>query len=398
MTKTGKKARIASKTARKFGQRKKRPKTAAQSSKKLQQATVSPSSSSTDESQTQPSTSTRDIPSTSSGVTHVASKRKISFFQKEDTSSGTDTGDSEGEGADSEGEGTEVNTPTSEELNLIVNVGCLQTIIGRLACPECHKTLLMVREGGKDFRHGSACYLEVCCRDCGKVSWDFTSKKSGSTHTGFDVNRRIVTTASSCGFSFSQIKRQFALMGMPQPMTLMTITTTPCVLRAHRLGVPSTGHKQAECNHPPHDHPLPADIGEAIKPIYQRLGDPQLLHRCLAGKTQNSNESLHSLLWSICPKERWASLRTVDTALGIAVQKFIQGSTALLNILLELELMQNTRAAEYGEQEDVKRVNKATRRSSQQAQEKRKKIDDIRRRERQAFLACEGPAYGAGEY
>ncbi|KAL8563487.1 hypothetical protein ACOMHN_028624 [Nucella lapillus] len=132
----------------------------------------------------------------------------------------------------------------------------------------------MVREGGKDFRHGSACYLEVCCRDCGKVSWDFTSKKSGSTHTGFDVNRRIV----------------------------------------------------------------------------------------------------------------------------IAVQKFNQGSTALLNILLELELMQNTRAAEYGEQEDVKRVNKATRRSSQQAQEKRKKIDDIRRRERQAFLAREGPAYGAGEY
>ncbi|KAL8591514.1 hypothetical protein ACOMHN_000529 [Nucella lapillus] len=122
---------------------------------------------------------------------------------------------------------------------------------------------------------------------------------------------------------------------------------------------------------PPHDHPLPADIGEAIKPIYQRLGDPQLLHRCLAGKTQNSNESFHSLLWSICPKERWASLRTVDTALGIAVQKFNQGSTALLNILLELELMQNTRAAEYGEQEDVKRVNKATRRSSQQAQEKK---------------------------
>ncbi|KAL8573001.1 hypothetical protein ACOMHN_010431 [Nucella lapillus] len=127
---------------------------------------------------------------------------------------------------------------------------------------------------GKDFRHGSACYLEVCCRDCGKVSWDFTSKKSGSTHTGFDVNRRIV----------------------------------------------------------------------------------------------------------------------------IAVQKFNQGSTALLNILLELELMQNTRAAEYGEQEDVKRVNKATRRSSQQAQEKRKKIDDIRRRECQAFLAREGLAYGAGEY
>ncbi|KAL8568972.1 hypothetical protein ACOMHN_017143 [Nucella lapillus] len=438
----------------------------------------------------------------------------------------------EEEGADSEGEGTEVNTPTSEELNLIVNVGCLQTIIGQLACPACHKTLLMVREGGKDFRHGSACYLEVCCRDCGKVSWDFTSKKSGSTHTGFDVNRRIVTTASSCGFSFSQIKRQFALMGMPQPMSesiwyfykqkihmgvkraadkhlqeaanqirrtyadmniglpndagvlnisvsidgswqkrghsshngVVTVIETMTGLVVDFIALSNycqgceSGPKPEDANYeqwaqdhrskcqknihcssgamemegamkifersvdlhgfrytemlgdgdaktykrvieadpyesypiekldtddnhnhtmcpegpsswcsfnraqasgvqpPPHDHPLPADIGEAIKPIYQRL------------------------------------------ALGIAVQKFNQGSTALLNILLELELMQNTRAAEYGEQEDVKRVNKATRRSSQQAQEKRKKIDDIRRRERQAFLAREGPAYGAGEY
>lgn len=41
----------------------------------------------------------------------------------------------------------------------------------------------------------------------------------------------------------------------------------------------------------PHTKELPAFVGEALKPVYQRLGDPQLLRRCLDGKTQNSNEA-----------------------------------------------------------------------------------------------------------
>ena len=73
--------------------------------------------------------------------------------------------------------------------------------------------------------------------------------------------------------------------------------------------------------------------------MYKRLGDPQLLTRCLAGKTPNSNESFHSLLWRTCPKERWANFRTVDiAALALCVQRFNKGSTALLGVMLELEL------------------------------------------------------------
>ena len=38
----------------------------------------------------------------------------------------------------------------------------------------------------------------------------------------------------------------------------------------------------------PHSKALPRDIAEALLPVYKRLGDPQLLTRCLAAKTQNS--------------------------------------------------------------------------------------------------------------
>ncbi|XP_076449178.1 uncharacterized protein LOC143285666 [Babylonia areolata] len=53
----------------------------------------------------------------------------------------------------------------------------------------------------------------------------------------------------------------------------------------------------------PHTNPLPRDLIDALLPVYNRLGNPQLLHRCLAGKTQNSNECFHSMVWRTCPKE-----------------------------------------------------------------------------------------------
>ena len=37
----------------------------------------------------------------------------------------------------------------------------------------------------------------------------------------------------------------------------------------------------AQVELPPHNKPLPCGIGEALLPIHQRLGDPQLLKRCL---------------------------------------------------------------------------------------------------------------------
>ena len=148
----------------------------------------------------------------------------------------------------------------------------------------------------------------------------------------------------------------------------------------------------------PHSKSLPPDVAEALDPVYKRLGDPQLLRRCLAGKTQNSNECFHSLLWSMCPKERWASLRTVDTALGISVQRFNKGSTATADILVELELMTSRCTELYAEQEDLARVQSATRKNSNKEREKRKRIDIVRRRERQDRQGREGEVYGPGQF
>ena len=131
---------------------------------------------------------------------------------------------------------------------------------------------------------------------------------------------------------------------------------------------------------PPREHrrPLPQDDVAALKPIYQRLGDPQLLRRCLDGKTSNSNECFHSPLWRVCPKMRWGNLQTIETALALSVQRFSNGSTALLDMLVQFELMTGPSMEKYVEKEDSNRVVEATRKTSTKDKEKNRPCEAAR--------------------
>ncbi|KAH9364471.1 hypothetical protein HPB48_021867 [Haemaphysalis longicornis] len=90
---------------------------------------------------------------------------------------------------------------------------------------------------------------------------------------------------------------------------------------------------------PKHRYNLPPHVYEALLPVYERLSDEKLLQRCLQGKTQNSNESLHSMIWALAPNEKHASLFTVQAAVAEAVLKFNAGNErASASILKQLDL------------------------------------------------------------
>ncbi|KAH7950264.1 hypothetical protein HPB49_021675 [Dermacentor silvarum] len=89
---------------------------------------------------------------------------------------------------------------------------------------------------------------------------------------------------------------------------------------------------------PKHPRNLPP-VCQALLPIYERFSDKNLLERCQRGKTQNSNESLHSVMWFLAPKDRHASLFTVRAAVAEAVLKFNAGNVKVsASIMQELSL------------------------------------------------------------
>ena len=149
---------------------------------------------------------------------------------------------------------------------------------------------------------------------------------------------------------------------------------------------------------PPDTHSLPRSIVSKLTPIYKRLGDPELLKRCLSGKTQNSNESFHSMVWRSCPKECWAGRRTVEAAVAVCCPRFNKGSTAILDVLAELDLVAGRQAEECMAQSDLSRVQNAARKSSEKAKKRRKTIEAVRRQERGKCRATEGETYAAGAF
>lgn len=117
---------------------------------------------------------------------------------------------------------------------------------------------------------------------------------------------------------------------------------------------------------PPHRYNLPDHVVKALLPIYERLSDKKLLQRCVRGKTQNSNESLHSMIWELAPKDKHASLFSIEAAVAEAVMNFNAGrERTSAAILHELSMNPGQRSTKRMHEKDKRRlVSSARKRAS----------------------------------
>ncbi|CAF1373293.1 unnamed protein product [Rotaria sp. Silwood1] len=63
-------------------------------------------------------------------------------------------------------------------------------------------------------------------------------------------------------------------------------------------------------------HSLPKYVMEAIKPVSEDLASKETLQHVLNESNQNANESFHSFLWSMAPKNRYCSGTIIDSEMG----------------------------------------------------------------------------------
>ncbi|GFX82777.1 uncharacterized protein TNCV_385701 [Trichonephila clavipes] len=62
-----------------------------------------------------------------------------------------------------------------------------------------------------------------------------------------------------------------------------------------------------------------------MRPIFRDLSHPDLLKKCLHGKTQNPNESFHNVVWSRVPKATFVQSETLSLGVYDAVCSFNDG-------------------------------------------------------------------------
>ena len=147
-----------------------------------------------------------------------------------------------------------------------------------------------------------------------------------------------------------------------------------------------------------HKNPIPEAILHLIKPIYTRLGSPELLKKCLHGYTQNANESLHSVVWKFCPKVLFTGSNNVEMACALAVLSFNDGAVSLAEVSEQLGIPSNSQGRTYLHKKDKSKVKKSVTKSSEKGKESRRAA----RRKRKGFEEknkdSEGVVYSAGAF
>lgn len=143
----------------------------------------------------------------------------------------------------------------------------------------------------------------------------------------------------------------------------------------------------------PHSHSMPQAVMDAIKPIFIDLTSPELLNKCLEGYTQNANESINQLIWKYCPKNQYHGVKTVSTAVGLAVIIYNDGSKSIASVFERLGISVGNFCRTYLCTRDSQRIDKADIRATEASLEYRR----AKRQERLAAdEAVEDGAYSCG--
>lgn len=147
-----------------------------------------------------------------------------------------------------------------------------------------------------------------------------------------------------------------------------------------------------------HHNVIPAAVVDAIKPLYRRLTERDLLLRCLRGATQNQNEAFNGMIWSLSPKTSFCGAAVVEIASWLALCQFNKGSITLMHVLSKMGCDQGHFTEEFLAQQDAKRVSAAERKVKVAEKMRRKQRRRRRKGLEEQILDLEGPTYAAGAF
>ena len=115
----------------------------------------------------------------------------------------------------------------------------------------------------------------------------------------------------------------------------------------------STDHQRSI--HTPLDR---AGLWQHMKPVYDRITSDQLLKRCELQSTQNANESLHSVVWSKCPKLGFNSKKRIDFGVILGIAEFSFRALYFSNMRELFNVTDSTCAKKLSEMRHNKRLSR----------------------------------------
>jgi hypothetical protein len=104
---------------------------------------------------------------------------------------------------------------------------------------------------------------------------------------------------------------------------------------------------------------LPKYVCDAIQPVFDRLSSDELLKKCLHGGDQNSNESLHSVVWQVVPKNKFVGLNHLQHGVSLATLLYNEGEQPRMEICSHLGYEPGRYLQEYCLEMNKERIEKS---------------------------------------
>eukprot|EP00795_Rhopilema_esculentum_P011284 gene11284-21476_t len=145
-----------------------------------------------------------------------------------------------------------------------------------------------------------------------------------------------------------------------------------------------------------HKTGLPMPIYNLIKPIFDDLASPNLLKKCLHGKTQNNNECLNKLVWDRCSKEYFVEKDVIQDASYSAVTHFNDGKKSVLRMFLKMNITPGKFTEQICRTLDSRRLVKAGEKTSAKLKSRRKLLRAKRKGFADKKMIEEGNLYEPG--
>lgn len=167
----------------------------------------------------------------------------------------------------------------------------------------------------------------------------------------------------------------------------------------HLCDVSWCKYLQAERDEIPYNHKNKLDeaVGDIIKPVYKALADPNLLKKCLHGRTQNVNESYNAVLWSRIPKTNFVGRSTLQFGTYDSIITYNEGNKGRLKVIKHLGLQPGKNCLKILTSVDKDRVRKAEIACLEEVKQKRKRARFLKKKKRDEEKRNE-PEYEAGMF
>ena len=128
---------------------------------------------------------------------------------------------------------------------------------------------------------------------------------------------------------------------------------------------------------------------------HKDLTKPEMLRKCLHGKTQNANESLNAMIWEMLPKIRYCGLSKLEMGIFDAVDNFNYGSKASMDIFKHLNIVPEAYMERMCKALNTKRKSLSSYKGLETSK-KRRNVLRAQKRGYDIYIEKEGPSYEYG--